>query len=112
MRGVEFVTNDDHPGRIAQRSVRRAIWNTRDRTAAEAELDRLVKDYAGTAPKLARWLEQAIPEGLQAAHAHRNRRGMDLIRQSLHQYGKSGITASVISETADSRLLYPSGRPL
>jgi len=47
----------------------RAVWNARDRVTAEAELDRLVKDYADsarcTAPrKLARRLEQAIPEGL------------------------------------------------
>ena len=42
----------------------RSVWNARDSHAAEAELDRLVKDYADSAPKLARWLEQAIPEGL------------------------------------------------
>jgi len=42
----------------------RSVWNARDRHAAGAELDRLVKNYAETAPKLARWLEQAIPEGL------------------------------------------------
>jgi len=42
----------------------RAVWNARDRITADAELDRLVKNYADSAPKLARWLEQAIPEGL------------------------------------------------
>ena len=42
----------------------RAVWNARDRVTAETELDRLVKDYGDSAPKLARWLEQAIPEGL------------------------------------------------
>jgi len=42
----------------------RAVWNARDRVTAETELDRLVKDYGDSAPKLARWLEQAIPDGL------------------------------------------------
>ena len=42
----------------------RGVWNARDRHVADAELDRLVKDYTDSAPKLARWLEQAIPEGL------------------------------------------------
>jgi transposase-like protein len=32
--------------------------------AAEAELARIVKGYADSAPKLAAWLEQNVPEGL------------------------------------------------
>lgn len=98
MRGVEFVTSDDHPGlgaarkavlpgalwqrcqfHLAQNAIHhaptlairkrigvelRGVWNARDRTTAEAELDRLVKSYTDSAPKLARWLEQATPEGL------------------------------------------------
>lgn len=98
MRGVEFITSDDHSGltaarkavlpgalwqrcqfHLAQNAIHhaptmairkrigtelRAIWNARDRHAAEAVLNRLVKDYAEKAPKLSSWLEQAVPEGL------------------------------------------------
>ena len=42
----------------------RAVWNASDLVAAEAELTRIVQGYADTAPKLAEWLENAIPEGL------------------------------------------------
>ena len=110
MRGVEFVTSDDHPGlgaarkavlpgalwqrcqfHLAQNAINhaptmairkrigaelRGVWNARDRTTAEAELGRLVKDYSESAPKLARWLEQAIPEGLTVfslPESHRRR---------------------------------------
>lgn len=98
LRGVRFVTSDDHAGLVAARRAvfpgalwqrcqfhlarnaihhapgaatrkaigrqLRAVWNATDRAAAEAELARIVKDYANSAPKLAAWLERAIPEGL------------------------------------------------
>ena len=42
----------------------RAIFNAQDRAEAEALLKRAVQRYATTAPKLATWMEQALPEGL------------------------------------------------
>jgi len=42
----------------------RQVWNARDGKAAEAELHQLVAAYREPAPKLAAWLETAIPEGL------------------------------------------------
>ena len=42
----------------------RAIFNAQDRAEAEALLKRVVQKYAPTAPKLAAWMEQALPEGL------------------------------------------------
>ncbi len=42
----------------------RRIWNAPDIKVAEAELGQLVAAYRDTAPKLANWLETAIPEGL------------------------------------------------
>ena len=42
----------------------RQVWNARDGKAAEAELYQLVAAYREPAPKLAAWLETAIPEGL------------------------------------------------
>ena len=41
-----------------------AVWNATDRAAAEAELARIVEGYAESAPRLAAWLEQNVPEGL------------------------------------------------
>ena len=42
----------------------RAIFGAQDRAEAEAFLKRAVQKYAATAPKLAAWMEQALPEGL------------------------------------------------
>ena len=42
----------------------RRVWNARDSKAAQAELRQLVASYREPAPKLADWLEIAIPEGL------------------------------------------------
>ena len=98
LRGVRFITSDDHAGLVAARkavfpgavwqrcqfhlarnaihhapsaAIRkaigrqlRAVWNATDRAAAEAELARIVAGYADSAPRLAAWLEQNVPEGL------------------------------------------------
>ena len=98
LRGVRFITSDDHAGLSAARKAvfpgavwqrcqfhlarnaihhapsaatrkaigrqLRAVWNASDRTTAEAELARIVKTHAQSAPKLAAWLEQNVPEGL------------------------------------------------
>jgi transposase-like protein len=42
----------------------RRVWNASTLVSAQEELDRLVKTYQSTAPKLATWLESAVPEGL------------------------------------------------
>ena len=42
----------------------RAIFNAQDRSEADALLKRTVQKYAQTAPKLAAWLEESLPEGL------------------------------------------------
>ena len=42
----------------------RRVWNAEDLAGAEVELVRLVEAYRDNAPKLAAWLEEAIPEGL------------------------------------------------
>jgi transposase-like protein len=42
----------------------RRVWNARDGKAAQAELRQLVAAYREPAPKLADWLEAAVPEGL------------------------------------------------
>lgn len=57
-----------HAPNIAVRAVigreLRNVWNATSIEAAEAETKRLVGSYRQTAPKLAAWLETAVPEGL------------------------------------------------
>ena len=98
MRGVQFITSDDHAGleaarkavlggavwqrcqfHLAQNAIHHApaassrkrigaqlreVWNARNLAVAESELKALVVSYRDSAPKLADWLETAIPEGL------------------------------------------------
>jgi putative transposase len=98
LRGVEFVTSDDHSGlRAARRAVLggatwqrcqfhlaqnaihhapnneirkrigkqlKSIWTADDLAKAQTALAELVTSYRDTAPKLAAWLEQNVPEGL------------------------------------------------
>ena len=55
----------------------RRVWNAADGKAAEAELGHLVAAYRDSAPKLADWLETAIPEGLAVfALPERNQKRM------------------------------------
>ncbi|MFP4126337.1 MAG: transposase, partial [Alphaproteobacteria bacterium] len=68
----------------------RAVWNASDRTAAEAELARIVTGYAKSAAKLAAWLAHDIPEGLAVfalpeAHRRRMRRTANPIERAIQQ---------------------------
>lgn len=54
----------------------RDVWNAPDRVAAERLLAGMVQKYQKTAPKLAGWLEENVPEGLTVfvlPPAHRRR---------------------------------------
>ncbi len=42
----------------------RAVFNAQDRAEADALLTRAVQKYETTAPRLAAWLEESLPEGL------------------------------------------------
>ena len=42
----------------------RAIFNAQDKAEADAVLKQTAQKYAQTAPKLAAWLEESLPEGL------------------------------------------------
>ena len=60
----------------------RRVWNAADGKAAEAELGHLVAAYRDSAPKLADWLETAIPDGRvewlrRFEHAHEGMRFND-----------------------------------
>ena len=98
LRGVRFITSDDHAGLAAARkavvsgavwqrcqfhlarnaihhapslAIRkrigaelRAVWNAASLAQAETALAELLATYRDTAPKLAAWLEESVPEGL------------------------------------------------
>jgi len=56
----------------------RSIFNTPDRNEAELLLEKFLTRYETTAPKLAQWAEEAVPEGftvfaLPASHRRRLR---------------------------------------
>jgi transposase-like protein len=68
----------------------RAIFNAPDKAEAVSLLERAVGKYDKLAPKLARWLEQNIPEGLTvfglaAAHRRllRTTNGLERLNQEL-----------------------------
>ena len=42
----------------------RAVWNANTLAKAETALSEIVSGYRDTAPKLAQWLEENVPEGL------------------------------------------------
>ena len=57
-----YVPRQDMKGQVAADI--RAIFNAQDRAEADALLSRTVQKYAPTAPKLAAWMEESLPEGL------------------------------------------------
>jgi len=57
-----YVTRQDLRTEVAADI--RAIFHAANRAEAEALLSRTVQKYAKTLPKLATWLEEAIPQGL------------------------------------------------
>lgn len=67
----------------------RAIWNAQTLEIAEAELKALIGRYRKDAPKLASWLEAAVPEGLavfKLPKEHRRRmRTSNPIERSIQQ---------------------------
>jgi putative transposase len=67
----------------------RVVWNATTLEAAEAELKALVVRYRKDAPKLAEWLETAVPEALavfKLPDAHRRRlRTSNPIERSIQQ---------------------------
>lgn len=70
----------------------RAIFNAPDRPEAEARLAKTVQKYAQTMPRLAAWLQEAIPEGLTvfavpASHQRllRTTNGLERLNQHVRQ---------------------------
>lgn len=86
----------------------RAVWNAHDLQAAEAELRRLVDSYAEKAPKLARWLETDVPEGLAVfalpEHHRRRMRTSNPIERAVQQEIKRRTLKVRVFPNGDSLL--------
>ncbi len=67
----------------------REIWNAASLAKAETTLTELVADYRDTAPKLAAWLEENVPEGLAVftlpKHHRRRMRTSNPMERSVQQ---------------------------
>lgn len=67
----------------------RAVWNARTLAKAETALAELVASYRSTAPKLATWLEENVPEGLAVftlpEHHHRRLRTSNPMERAVQQ---------------------------
>ena len=67
----------------------RSIWNAPTLAKAQVALDELVAGYRDTAPGLATWLENAVPEGLAVftlpEHHRRRLRTSNLIERAVQQ---------------------------
>jgi putative transposase len=67
----------------------RSVWNAGSLAKAQTALEELVSGYSETAPKLAAWLENAIPEGLAVftlpQHHRRRLRTSNPIERALQQ---------------------------
>jgi putative transposase len=67
----------------------RTVWNAASLAKAETALADLVTAYRETAPKLAKWLEENVPEGLTVfslpEHHRRRLRTSNLIERAIQQ---------------------------
>jgi transposase-like protein len=90
----------------------RCIWNARDIKAAEAELRQLVEHYREPAPRLADWLETAIPEGLAVfslpeRHHKRMRTSNPMERSIQQEIKRRTIKVRVFPTRPRSNVLSP-----
>ena len=67
----------------------RVVWNAASLAKAETALAELVATYRDTAPKLAAWLEESVPEGLTVftlpEHHHRRMRTSNPMERAVQQ---------------------------
>ncbi len=85
----------------------RAIFNATDRRDADERLAQTVETYRETAPKLAQWLESAIPQGLTVfdfPEAHRRRLRTTNVLERLHRELKRRTRVATLFPNEDSLL--------
>lgn len=88
----------------------RAIFNARDRQEADIRLKQAIEKYQKSAPKLAAWMEEAIPEGLTCfdfptAHQRRIRTSNGLERLSQEIKRRTRIVRLFPNEASCLRLV-------
>jgi transposase-like protein len=88
----------------------RAVFNAPDRDEADALLRRMVQKYEQTAPKLAAWMEENLPEGLTvfafpAAHRRllRTTNGLERVNRELRR--RSRVASIFPNEASCLRLM-------
>jgi transposase-like protein len=88
----------------------RSVFNSPDRTAAEARLKSVVTKYATKAPKLAAWMEENLPQGLSVfslppAHQRRLRTSNAIERVNLELKRRTRVAGVFPNEASILRLV-------
>ncbi len=88
----------------------RTIFNAPDRLTAESYLQRMVQKYLKSAPKLARWLEDDLPEGFTVfgfppSHQRRLRTVNALERANREIERRTRVVSIFPSESSCLRLI-------
>jgi transposase-like protein len=96
--------------RAAVAAAIRSVFHSPDRPHAERRLREIVADYAPTAPKLAAWMEENLPQGftvltLPAAHQRRLRTSNALERINLELKRRTRVARVFPNEASLLRLV-------
>lgn len=96
--------------RAAVAAAIRSVFNAPDRPSAQRRLKEITTDYAQTAPKLAAWLEENLPQGftvfaLPVAHQRRLRTTNALERVNMELKRRTRIAGLFPNETSLLRLV-------
>lgn len=88
----------------------RSIFNAPDRQAADLRLKAMVTRYATSAPKLAAWMETAIPQGLTVfllptAHQRKLRTSNALERVNMELKRRTRVAGMFVNEASVLRLI-------
>lgn len=103
-----YVPRLDQRSKVAAQI--RSVFNSPDRTAAEQRLKEVIKEYQQSAPKLARWMEENLHEGLSvfvlpAAHQRRMRTTNSLERVNQELKRRTRVAAIFPNEASLLRLI-------
>ena len=102
-----YVPKEEMKREVAARI--RSIFTATDLVAAQGLLGTAVKEYEKSAPKLARWIEESIPEGLavfslpeQQRRFLRTSNGLERVNKELRR--RFRVVGSFVSESSCLRL--------
>lgn len=103
-----YVPRLDQRAAVAQAI--RTVFNSPDLANAQRRLKEIVADYAGTAPKLAAWMEENLPQGftvfaLPTAHQRRLRTTNALERVNMELKRRTRVASLFPNEASLLRLV-------